>query len=355
MSQTDPGPRPIEITIGGFVASGASALLVVAIFDAMGNLRSVDMRASITKAIANSGFTSLSVDQATSIIHGLLLVAGAAAAAAAVLGVFVLQRHRGARIALSVAAVPILFTSFFSQGFLSLLVVTATAMLWSRPARDWFAGRPPAPRPQPVQRTSVPTYRPPVPDVQVRPPQPSAPQPPPSPGWGAPVGPPVAGPPPAYWPPPNPYARVERTSTSSRPREIVVACVVTWIFTSLTAFMVAATAIALAADRAGFLKMMRSSPQWKASYETSLPSTSDAVLAGVIGVGWCLAAAALAFLVWRGVEWAWFLLIGSTVVAAAVCLLALPWSVLMLAVLAFSLGRLVSPRSRLWFASGRAR
>ncbi|MCW2755785.1 MAG: hypothetical protein JWQ32_3196, partial [Marmoricola sp.] len=179
MSQTDPGPRPIEITVGGVVASGASLMLVVAVFDAMGQLRSVDTRAAITQSVT-SGYAKglgISVDQATSIIHGLLLVAGAAAAAAAVLGFFVLQRNRGARIALSVAAVPILLTAHYSQGFLSLLVVTGTALLWSRPARDWFAGRPQAPRPERIARETpvrppVPPYRPPVPDVQVRPPGP---------------------------------------------------------------------------------------------------------------------------------------------------------------------------------------
>ncbi|MCW2856489.1 MAG: hypothetical protein JWR52_2104 [Marmoricola sp.] len=356
MSQTDPGPRPIEITVGGVVASGASLMLVVAVFDAMGQLRSVDTRAAITQSVT-SGYTKglgISVDQATSIIHGFLLVAGAAAAAAAVLGFFVLQRNRGARIALSVAAVPILLTSHYSQGFLSLLIVTGTALLWSRPARDWFAGRPQTPRPERIARETpvrppVPPYRPPVPDVQVRPSDPDAPQPPPSQGWGVPTGPPAPGPAP-YWPPPNPYARVPRTWVDGRPRSVVVACVLTWTFAGLTGVMFGSTSIALAANRSGFIKLMRQSPEWKASYADTLQGNTFVVTGAVVGL-WCIAAVLLAVLVWRGVAWAWILLIVSTVLATVLSLYALPLSIPMFAVLAIALGRLLSPPTRVWFAS----
>ena len=50
--------------------------------------------------------------------------------------------NRGARLALSILAVPILLTAPLTGGLTGALVVVATLMLWSGPARDWFAGRP---------------------------------------------------------------------------------------------------------------------------------------------------------------------------------------------------------------------
>ena len=47
-----------------------------------------------------------------------LMVAAACAAAAAVLGVYALQRHRAARVALSVLAVPILLTAPLTGGLM---------------------------------------------------------------------------------------------------------------------------------------------------------------------------------------------------------------------------------------------
>ena len=89
------------------------------------------------------------------------------------LGVFVLQRHRGARIALSVVAVPILLanlvTAPLTGGLLGALIAAATVMLWTGPARDWFAGRPvrqpPVPpsareEPPPPNPTPPPVYPP---------------------------------------------------------------------------------------------------------------------------------------------------------------------------------------------------
>src|SRR5688500_4741894 len=110
----------------------------------MAELRSVETRDEVTSALSSGSMKDLglSVEQALSIMRGALFVGGVAAAASAILGIFVLQRHTTARIALTVAAVPVVLTSPFSGGFLGLMVGVATGMLWTRPARDWFAGRP---------------------------------------------------------------------------------------------------------------------------------------------------------------------------------------------------------------------
>ena len=93
------------------------------------------------------------------------MVTGLCAAASAVLGFFVLQRHRGARIALSIIVVPILLanlvTAPLTGGLLGALIAAATVIMWTGPARDWFAGRPvrqpPVPQPREERRPPNPT------------------------------------------------------------------------------------------------------------------------------------------------------------------------------------------------------
>ncbi len=84
----------------------------------------------------------ITMSQALTSMRVGLMVAGACAAAAAVLGFYVLKPNRGARLALSILAVPILLTAPLTGGITGALVVVATLMLWTGPARDWFAGRP---------------------------------------------------------------------------------------------------------------------------------------------------------------------------------------------------------------------
>src|SRR4051812_26407543 len=102
----------------------------------MADLKSVDTRDRLTRALATGWAKELgiSVDDALTVIRWGLLVAGAAAAVTGVLGIFVLQRHAHARIALTVAAVPVVLTAPFSGGVLGLMIAAATALLWSRPA-----------------------------------------------------------------------------------------------------------------------------------------------------------------------------------------------------------------------------
>ena len=51
-------------------------------------------------------------------LRALVLVSGALAAAGVVLSIFVLQRHKGARVGLSVIAVLMLFSASFVSGLL---------------------------------------------------------------------------------------------------------------------------------------------------------------------------------------------------------------------------------------------
>src|ERR1700712_1912885 len=163
MSDTDRSARPRQLTAAGGFVIGGSIFLVLSVFDTLTKLHSVQMHDQIQKALSSPTGSSLgfSVGQALTLMRVGLMIAAACAAAAAVLGVYVFQRNRAARVALTVLAVPILLTSPLTGGLVGALVAAATLMLWSGPARDWFAGRPvrqpdpPAPqsRPGPSEET----------------------------------------------------------------------------------------------------------------------------------------------------------------------------------------------------------
>ena len=155
MSDTNTAERPRQLTMAGCFVVGGSLLLLVSVFDSVTNLNSVDTRDEVAKALSTSlTWLNLSVGQTLTVMRAGLTVAAVSAAASAVLGFFVLQRSRGARLALSIVAVPILLTAPLTGGFVGALVVASTALLWSGPARDWFAGRPVR---QPVQSIQSPT------------------------------------------------------------------------------------------------------------------------------------------------------------------------------------------------------
>jgi hypothetical protein len=361
MSSSGPGPRPRQVTIGGWVVAVASAMLVVSVFDTMTNLHSVDTRDALTRALTTGSGRDLgiTVGNALTLMRWALFVAGAAAAVTGVLGIFVLQRHTRARIVLTVAAVPVVLTAPVVDVFLGALVGGATALLWTRPARDWFAGRPPAPvpprqpaetrRPVPTAWQQPPAWQPPVqPPVSppVQPPGQEAGHPgPPAPmhGWGRPVAAPVPS-----WPPPYAVAAPARTG-SGRPASVQIACILTWIFTTLTGLGYLVLGLAVAVDRQGTLDLLARNSSIR---DSSL--TEDELVGVVLGISalivvWCLAAALLALFAWHRHEWARVLLLVSVGVAAAVEVPGLPYSFLHVAAGLTAFVLLLRPATRAWF------
>lgn len=373
MSQQDPGARPSQVTIGGWVIAIASVMLVISVFDEMGNLHSVDTRDQVTRALATGSARDLglSVDDALEVLRWALIVSGGAAAVTAILGIFVLQRHTAARIVLTVAAVPIVLTSPFSGGFLGVLIGASAAMLWTRPARDWFAGRPVTQSARSPfgsrsgeevsrERPAPPPFRPLPPPVDpaddTDPSKPagavsaSPAPPPPMPGWGGPAGTPPTPAARADWPPPYPHAMAgpSATSASHVPIQVRVAAILTWVFAGLTAVGNLVVGVAIAVDRDEILEMMRESGGLQDAEVSDDTLIATLVVVIALMVIWCLAAAVLAVLVWQRNPWAWRLLLVSIAVAALVCLLALPASLLHLAACGVAFGLLVRPGTRVW-------
>lgn len=367
MSQPDPSARPSQVTVAGWALAVASTLLVLAVFDTMGKLETVDMRDRLSHAISSGSAKDLgfTVDDAISVLRWCLYVSGVAAAASGILGVFVLQGHRGARIGVSIAAVPIVLTSTVAgsfPGFLAMFIGVGSALLWTRPARDWFAGRPvtlapPARPPQPPPpRPDEPTQK-----VAWAPPAPGDLQPPPTPGWGVAPGstpPPPPPPPPApswpapSWPAPSwpaPAAGIARQD-APRPAQVRVACILTWVFSSLTALGYAAVLVVLAVDKDRLIDELKKSPSWKSSFDTDTVTTA-ATVASVFFLLWSVAAVVLAVLAWRRVRWAWIVLLVSAAVAGLVSLLALPYSLPYVAAIGVTTGMLLRRSTRDWFTA----
>src|SRR3989337_1881801 len=142
MSERSAPPRPSQVTMAGWVAALASGFTVLTLFESMSQIRSVEVRDSIDEFLSTPPGNGLGLDagQVVEILRGLMMFSGAAAAAALVLAVYVLQRHRAARVGYTIAALAVMITAPGSGGFLPVLVGFAAFMLWTKPARDWFDG-----------------------------------------------------------------------------------------------------------------------------------------------------------------------------------------------------------------------
>jgi hypothetical protein len=136
--------------MAGVMVMLAATFVVLSVWDSVSRLRSIETRESIEKFLSDAPGSGLgvSVESMIQMLHGISIVAALSSVAAIALGWQVLQRSRQARLALSVLAVPIFVTGLVAGGFMSSLVVVATAMLWLSPSREWFAG---LPIPEPVK------------------------------------------------------------------------------------------------------------------------------------------------------------------------------------------------------------
>ncbi|HSX66811.1 hypothetical protein, partial [Nocardioides sp.] len=133
MTQNATADRPPQVTVAGWVSMLGSVFLVLGMFDQIARLRSIDSRERIAESLGQPPFRGLGLDLdgALSMLHTVFVVAGALGAAACVLGWFVLQRHKQARLALSVVAVPLFFSGFLSGSIAASFVAVSAMLLWS--------------------------------------------------------------------------------------------------------------------------------------------------------------------------------------------------------------------------------
>jgi hypothetical protein len=302
--------RPRQVTLVAWLTMVGSLAVVALVFDRLAGLHSLETRQSVEKFLAEPPGSDLGigVDGVLSLIRTLAMVAAGCATAAAILGYQVLRRSRSARLALTVLAVPLFLAGMVTGGFVSSLVAASVAMLWLQPARDWFDG-------------------------VAQPARPAVPAPGPVPGPGS--------------------APAAVATRQSRPGVVVVACVLTWIASGVTALGMVATGVLLAVHPDTLLdEVHRQNPELESQGVTDdmLIGVTFAMIAVI--VLWCVSAAVLAMLVLRRVEWARVVLVVSAATAAALSLVGTAIGGFLLAITLVASGAtlvlLLRPEVRAW-------
>lgn len=372
MTDTKTPARPPQVTMAGWVTVGASVFMLISVFTFVSNLRSLDTREGVQDALDREPLngTGLGLERALSLMHGAALVAGACAAAAAILGWFVLQRNHQARIALTVVVVPLFVTGVMAAGFLASMVAVSVVLLWARPARDWFNGVTPQPpqrrdqfvAPPPQHRSDHGQQEPEQPASGTRQDPPVGPRafegfgdrptstgqvpaqqfPPQQPQQYAP-----------QHPAPSPYASARnRPPLGLRPREVVQACITTWVVCGVVVIGMLVALIGFVA-MPDLVQDIYESDSRFAEADVSLNALRAASIVVAAGfVLWAAAALVLAWLTFAGHNWARVTLIVSASLSAMISLLMVISSPALLLVTITSVLVIVSltrPASAEWF------
>ncbi len=300
-------PRPRQVTLAAALVMGASGMLVVSVFERLGDLRSIESRLAIEEFINRPPGSDLGLDleSVLDLLYVVSMVAAGLATAAAILGFHVLKRNRSARIGLSVLALPLFLCGLVTGGFLASVVAASVAMLWLSPARQWFAGI----TPDPVPSTPAPA-----------PPPPTAPP-------LAPPGPPATQLPPPVWPayaatqPPPWVPAPAPAPPPRRPTAVAAACAITWACCAFVALMSLLLVGVLVADSEGLItEMHRQNPTLVDQGISDGALRSASWVTAVVCLVWAVASGVLAVLAFQRRRWA---AIGLAISAAVVGLLCL--------------------------------
>ena len=336
--------RPRQVTWAAWMIMLGSVFVVVTAYEVIAQMRSLESREAIERFLSEppGDGLGLSVESVLRALHASAMVAAGCATASAVLGFYVLRRHRGARVGLSVLAVPLFLSGVVTGGFMSSLVAVAAAMLWLQPARDWFDGKTPA-KPE---RDLRPAVWPPSPaDQPVGPPAPR-----PHDGFGQVPATPVSAAPALDWPePPGPAPAVRR-----RPDVLVVAAIVTWVFAGVVLLSAVVGLAVVATSPAALLdEVAAQNPELASQGVTESTILASTYLMGGVALVWSALACLCAALMLRRSAAAARALLVSASATAAFCLVG------SLAALVLALPALASvvvialvrrPESRAWLA-----
>ena len=326
-------PRPRQVTVAGWLIILASVGLVVTVWQQIATIHSITTREAMEAVISEPPFDAfrLEVDEVLDWVRVMSMISGACATATAILGWQALQRSKGARVALSVLAVPLFLAGVGSGAVLSTAIAVAVAWLWLQPARDWFEGvwRPAPPEEErraapPVQdRTQQPAQQPTQQPAQ----QPAAGPsgsggdsgPPPYHGWASvpashlppPTSPPAA---PHLAPPvTQPFPVPAAGAPMARPRAVIGAAVLTWVFSVAVVSLFLYGVVQLLDDPQRIIdELERQDPQLveQSGVTVGMVRAMVVAMAAVVAL-WGLAACVLAVFVVRRRRWARILLLIS--------------------------------------------
>lgn len=356
-------PRPGQATLAGWLIIGGSVVVVATAWQRISTLHTLEVQEQLQRVLSEPGLDGLgmSVSTLSETIRILCMVAAAAATASAILGFHALRRSTSARLALSILAPLIAIGGFAtSGGFFAPMVVAGVVMLWLRPTRDWFAGRPwvaeragredADARQRKPDPFAVPPHQPaPSPSAPPAPSAPTAPSTPPSdhagpPAWQGTFGQPA----PAEAPQP---AGAAGAVPGKRPGRLIAACVIVWVSSLFVAGMMALTALVLlTVPDELFDEAQRQGVSLQGMSRDEL--TTAALVMAAISIVWSIAAAVLAWLTFNRVGWARLaLLVCSAVVGLLMLVMAVaaPYLVVLVAAAAVTCAFLARREVAAWF------
>lgn len=313
-------PRPGQATFAAWLIIGGSVILVITAWQRISSLHTLEVQEELRRVLSEPPLSSsgLGFEGLKTTIRVMCMIAAAAATASTILGVQALKRSTSARLALTLLAPVVLIGGFATTGIFAPLVVAGVVMLWLRPTRDWFAGRPWRPtaaaprRPDPF-----------APRSETREPEPPADVPPPpaldrpGPFAGSYGGPPSApGPVGSPYPPPAAPA-------AKRPAALTAACVLVWVSCTLVAgFMVLVSLVLAVARDDVFDELEKQQPDLDMGGLSHAELATGIFVATGVVVCWAVVAMVLAVFAFRRQAWARIALLVCTGTAGLVTLAA---------------------------------
>jgi len=357
--QSKTPPRPTQVTVAAWMIMVGSVFVVLLVWDRIAGLHSLDTRKALQPLLDDRRVkdAGISITDLLALIRVVSMIAAVCATAMAVLGYQTLQRSRGARLALTVLAVPLFVSGLATGGYVSSAVAASVGTLWLGSARLWFDGKAVPDGPAAAGRTArskphpvwPPPYDPgraaPPETTQPAPAQPSRPRP--TADWASTA--------PAAWQPPptSRYGVPAPTASRARPTALVLACALTWVFTALAVAVLVTSVVLLVQDPHLILDKMHEQNPDLASQGVSdhLILVICYVTCSVLVV-WSIGAAVLAVLAFGRKRLARYGLLVSAAGAAVFCLLGVLGSfvvVVPLAAAVATIGCLVRADVRAWF------
>lgn len=348
MSESN-APRPGHVTLAGWLIILGSLAAVAASWQQISTLRTLDTRDKVHQMLAGPlAGSGASVNAVLDVMHGLAVISGACAAAAAILGWYALQRNRSARIGLTVLALPLFFAGMSGGGFFSSLAAASVALLWMPTARSWYAGvdRPTHPTLEPSGQPGQPEHAVDRPSLE------------PAHHTATYAAPPMSAQQPQAWTGHWQQAAPPAVDTR-RPAAVTIAAILTWVTSALFSASTLLAAVVTTANP-GMLESLVKKEQavLERSGQGSVQISTDLLLVAL----WLVTAAVVlvavtvsvfAVFAWRRQEWARIALLVCSGVAAAFFLisaLSSPATVLFLAAAVATFAFLLRPETRAWFA-----
>ena len=352
-------PRPGQATFAAWLIIGGSVILVLTAWQRISSLHTLEVQEELRRVLSEPPLSSsgLGFEGLKTTIRVMCMVAAAAATASTILGLQALRRSTSARLVLTLLAPVVLIGGFATAGVFAPLVVAGVVMLWLRPTRDWFAGRPWLPasttgqprRPDPFApraETHEPEQR-----QQDHAPAPLAPPLPPPAPLDRPG--PFAGQYGATHETPGPAGSPYAPTVAKRPAALTAACVLVWVSSALVSgFMLVVSLVMAVAREEFFDEIERQQPDFDMGGMSHAELATGTFVATGFLVCWCLAAMVLTVFAFRRAPWARIALVictGAAGLLALAATLASPPLVVVLAAIGVTFWLLLRADVTAWF------